>query len=479
MDPLNAVAMVNIFPRATLCEVRYGYSRHAHTIIGQVETLMAYAGGSTSQMWAIANGSIYNATSSGAIGAAAVSGLTNSRWQYVNVSNSGGNYIEMCNGADGVYTYNGTTWVDQSGSISGVTAANLIGINLHKNRVWFIESGTLRAWYLPTASITGAANVLDLRAFATKGGSLMAMGTWTVDAGYGIDDHAVFVTNKGEVLVYRGTDPSSATTWALVGVYQIGSPIGRRCLMKYAGDLLIITYDGVVPLSGALQSSRTNKKVAITDNIQFQIGSAVSSYASNFGWELAQLPREEMLILNVPIQTGDLQEQYVMNMETGAWADFQGIDANCWCLFNDEIYFGSNTFIGKFWDTNADNSVDIDFNCLQAFNKHGTEVEKQYTMMRPTFLTNGSPSVQGSINVDFDTSEPSSSLSTLTPSGALWDTGTWDTALWAETLALSRLWQGATGVGKWGAPRITGSSSERLQWVNTEIIGIPSPRGLL
>jgi hypothetical protein len=93
-----------------------------------------------------------------------------------------------------------------------------------------------------------------------------------------------------------------------------------------------------------------------------------------------------------------LQEQYVMNTITGAWADFQGWDANCWELFNDDLYFGSNTFVGKAWSTQADNGEAIEFNALQAFNKLGSENEKQVAMMRPTMLINGTLSIQGALN---------------------------------------------------------------------------------
>jgi hypothetical protein len=335
-------------------------------------------------------------------------------------------------------------------------------------------------WYLPTNSITGAASAFDLRSVATKGGYIMGMVTWTVDAGYGVDDLAVFVTSNGEAIVYRGTDPASATTWALVGVFQIGSPIGRRFYIKFAGDALLICFDGVYPMSGALQSSRTNPKVALTDKIQSQIGSVVSTYAGNFGWQLQHFPREEMLLLNVPIGVGANQQQYVMNTLTGAWANFHGWNANCWEIFEDKIYFGSNTYVGRAWDTNADAGADISANALQAFNQFNNQYEKQFTMMRPTLMTNGLPQIQGSINVDFDTSEPASSLSVVPVSGAIWDSGSWDVALWADTLTLSRLWQGATGVGKWGAPKMKSSTNGvELQWVNTEIVAVPSPRGVL
>src|SRR3990167_4488947 len=117
MKPADAVLLVNWMPRSTILEVRYGHSQHVTGIVGQVETLMAYSGAGTAEMWGIASGSIYNVTTAGAVGAASVTGLTNSRWQHVNIATSGGNFLEMCNGADGVYTYNGTTWTDQSANI--------------------------------------------------------------------------------------------------------------------------------------------------------------------------------------------------------------------------------------------------------------------------------------------------------------------------------------------------------------------------
>lgn len=472
----DAVAMVNYFPGTTSVELRAGHTRYATGISGQVETVMAYSGGATNKLLAIGNNSVYDVTAGGAVGAAALSSLTNSRWQYINVATAGGNYIEMCNGADSVYTFDGSTWTAQSGNITNVTSSNLININLFKNRVWFIEKNTLKAWYLPTQSISGAAAALDLSAFAPHGGYLMAMATWTIDAGYGVDDLAVFITSNGDCIVYRGTDPSSASTWALVGVWWLGSPIGRRCFVKYKGDLLLITQDGLLPLSGALQSSRLQPRVALSDKISAQISAATSAYGSTFGWQILPFPKESMLLLNVPVQAGNIQEQYVMNMITGAWCDFQGWNANCWELYQDDIYFGGNTFVGKAWNTYSDNGSAIAGNILQAFNYFKTPGKaKRFTRMRPTLLTNGSPSIQGSINTEFDTSAPATALSTVGIAGAVWDTGVWDTALWAETLTISRQWQGANGIGYCGAPRFSSSSTGlQIQLISTDVVMEPS-----
>jgi hypothetical protein len=469
MDPNDAVNLTNMFPSTTNCILRFGYTQFATGAPAQVQTLFNYAGSTTNKLIAVANGAFYDVTSGGAFPAPSVSGFANSKWQYINVATPGGNFIECCNGADNVFTFDGTTWTDRGGAITGVTSSNLININLHKERVWFIEKGTLKAWYLPVLSISGAANPLDLSAFCPHGGFLMAMGTWTMDAGYGVDDMAVFITSAGDVLVYRGTDPSSATTWALVGVFWIGSPIGRRCFVKYKGDLLIITQDGLVPLSGALQSSRLNPRVALTDKIQYTVSQSVGTYGTNFGWQILPYPKNNMLFLNVPVNATNLQQQYVMNTITGSWCNFQGWAAACWELFNDDPYFGGQNFVGKAWNTNADAGTAISWSALQAFNKFGNGRQKRFTSFRPAFQTTGLPQINGGINVDFDQTAPASQLAVASGSGATWDSGTWDSGVWGG-YNFTRAWQGAAGVGEFGAVNLAGTSlGMELQWLNTDV----------
>ena len=483
MAPTDAVTLQNWFPAPTYVQLRYGYSKFATGITGWVETIMAYQGGTTNKLFAAAGTAIYNVTAGGVIGAADVTALTNARWQYVNNTTSGGSYIQAVNGADKMRVYDGTAWhKDGDGApydITGVNSATCIGITLSHNRVWLTQSNSLKAWYGPTGAVGGAFNALDLSSFCQRGGYLMAIADWTMDAGYGMDDMTAFITSNGEILVYRGTDPSSVTTWGLVGVFWVGSPIGRRCFVKYQGDLLLITQDGVQPMSLAIQASRGNPKINITDKIQYAVSQSVSTYGSNYGWQLLPFPKENMLFLNVPTTESLTQQQYVMNTITKAWCNFTGWNAACWELYNDAPYFGGNGYVAKAWDTQADAGTVIMGSALQAFSAYGSPgINKQFTQMRPVLNTNGSPAVTSKINLDFDTSIPTSSVSFVPATYGTWGTSTWDNAIWGESLSIQKVWQGANGIGKWAAPHLVASSSGiSVQWVSTDVIWRPG--GLL
>lgn len=481
MNAQDAVILENMFPSPSDVVVRNGYTNFFYGFTGQCETIMQYSGAATNKLLIIAGGKIYNASSGGAAGAAMVTGLTNSRFQYVNNTTAGGNYIQGVNGADKMIVFDGTNWhKDGDGApydVTGVNTANCSGITLSHNRVWFVENASLKAWYLPTGSIGGAANSLDLSSFAARGGYLMAVMTWTMDAGYGMDDMTAFITSNGEVLVYRGTDPASSSTWSLIGIYWIGSPIGRRCFIKFAGDLLLITQDGVISMASALQSSRVNPKSALSNKIQYAISSAISSYGANFGWQLMQFPRENMIILNVPVNEGSLQQQFVMStIKRGngdwAWCNFTGWNANCWELWHDDVYFGANGFVGKAWDGLSDNGVNIAANGLQAFNPFGDDkLQKRFTMMRPILQSNGLPAILAQMNIDFDLSNPTAPLSFSGPSYATWSSSIWDNGLWGSDLSVLKNWNGCTGIGYWAAPRLkTASMGIQIQWVNTTVV---------
>ena len=474
MDPLDAVTLQNFWPGTNSVILRNGYTKHATGLPAEVQTLMAYSSGTSNKLFAVSDGKIYDATNTGAVGAAAVSGLTNSKFQYVNITTPAASYLMAVNGADKLRTFDGSAWhTDGDGSpydITNIDTATVSNITLFKNRIWLTTNNTLKVWYLPVNSIGGAAVALDMTSIFQLGGYIMAGMTWTLDAGYGVDDYLVFITSNGEALVWRLTDPTTPTGISQIGLYKVGAPIGRRCYTKFGGDLLVITQDGVVPMSGALQSSRLDPRVSITNKIQYAMSSAISTYGSNFGWSLLYYPKENQLILNVPISEGT-QQQYVMNNITKSWCNFTGWAANCWELHIDDPYFGGDGYVGKAWNGNTDDTSDIAGFGLQSFQSYGTALQKQCKMIRYHLQTNGTPSIFGNVNVDYNLADESAQLNFSTSVYGLWDSGLWDSAIWGAGLVPSADWQGATNIGYTFAPLIkTATQGIQLQWVATDLV---------
>ena len=459
MDPADAILLDNWFPTPSDVMLRKGYTRHSTGISGQVQSLMPYnRPNGTQTLFGAAGTAFYNVTSSGAVGAAVQSSLTNAKWYSTIFTTTAATYLIACNGADKPRYWDGSAWVAvdaaSTPAITGVTTTGLIYPFVHKNRVFFIEKDTLTIWYLPTDAVGGAATAFRLNGVAKKGGYAVAGGTWTIDGGEGVDDHWVVVTSEGEAIVYKGTDISSATTWTLVGVYNIGEPIGRRCPMKWGGDLLVITKEGVLPLSQALITDKT-KRVAFTDKITDAMADAASQYASNFGWDLTHYPNGAMLILNVPTADGSDQHQYVMNTITGAWCRFKDIEANCWAILNGEPYFGGDGFVGKLWGVFADNSTNINGDLKQAFNYFRARgVMKDFKAVRPIFASNGSPSVLATLNMDYEDNEASAALTFSPTTYAVWDSAVWDTGVWGGGLSPIKNWQTVGGTGTCAALRL-------------------------
>ena len=478
MAPTDAVYLENMFPSVSNVNLRGGFAKHKTGLPGTVDTLMTYNAGSTIKLFAISTGNIYDVTSAGSAGTALVASLSNSAWEYTNVTTGGGSYLYAANGVDKPLLYNGTTWtpIDAASTpaITGVTTTDLESPTLFKNRVWFIQKNTLKAWYLPVASVGGAANVLDLSSVMHLGGKLTAMATWTIDAGYGVDDNLVLISDKGEVAVYRGTDPTSASTWSLIGVWIIGQPISRRCVTKYGGDLLILTLDGLIPFASALQSSRLDPNIALSDKIQGAFASAARTYKDTFGWALLYNPLNNALVVNVPVSTG--QQQFVMNNITKAWCNFTGWNASSWALVGSEPYFGGNTYVAKAWTTGdngyMDDSEPIPTKALQAFNYFETRgVIKYFTRARPSIFSNGQPQIVIGINTDFQTVDQTGALSFSPTTAGLWGIGLWDVALWGSDVVITNNQSGVTGLGYSGAISFTSSSKNlQIQWASTDVV---------
>lgn len=455
MDSKRAPILDNWVPRPGWVELRAGYQTWANVGSSPVETLMVRRATSAEKMFAAAGSGIYDVSSTGATTTKVVSGLTNARWQYVNFTPALGTTVIQCvNGADALQQYDGTTWTTPT--ISGLPGGYLISnIYAQKRRLWYAlvnssGKGTTVAAYMPTDAISGAiAGTLDLGALWTRGGNLVAMADWTVDGGAGPQDYMCFISTRGQITIYQGTDPSNANTWSLVGTFEISPPIGVRCATRIGSDVAIITQQGVLPISSALPfDPSADRSVSITSRIQNAMSSAANSYFANFGWQVITYPLQQLVILNVPTATNSFSVQYVMNALTGAWCRFTGWNANCFEIYNDTLYWGDSTGnINQGYIGGSDLFAAISADMQVAFNYFDDPGRiKRMTMVQPLLTATGNVIPTMGVDADFGTSTISAPVVTFA-GGSLWDVAKWDVDKWA------------------------GGSNNLINWLSVEAIG--------
>lgn len=456
MPPTDALTLDNMFCGTTAVNSRNGSLNWATGITGWVETLATYSYFAGRKMFAAAGANIYDVTSKAAVGAAVVTGLTSARWQHVNFQAVDAvQYLVMVNGSDSLLNYDGTTWTKVTGvsahPITGVTTANLIHVNVFKNRLWFVEKNSFNAWYLGLNAISGAATLFPLGSLFKLGGSLQAMVSWTIDSSYGVDDYAAFMSTEGEVVVYKGYDPNFASSWALVGVYRIGRPIGRRFYARFGSDVIAITADGIVSLSASLLAERSKPQDAISFKIVNSISNDVTIYGNNFGWQPILYPIGNKIIINVPVAENTTQYQYVMNTITGAWSTF-GKKATPWLaacfeLLGDSLYYGGNGVVVQADTGSDDNGNVISVEVKPAFSYYDEPgALKYFTLVRPIFSANGSITPTYVLDVDFADSNPVANTS-YTSSGTPWNAVLWNTSPWSNISQIRKDWLVANGVG--------------------------------
>jgi hypothetical protein len=459
MDPKRAPILNNWIPRPGWVELRSGYFPWVFldSTTTPVETLMVYRALGNEIMFAAAGSVIYDVSNFGSA-VSDVTGLNSARWQYVNYTPALGTTVIQCvNGTDQLRQFNGTTWSTPSitGLPGALTTAAITNIHAQKRRLWYVlgngaGGGSTVCAFMPTDAISGAiAGTIDMGANWTKGGYLLAVTDWTIDGGNGPQDYMCFISNRGQVTIFSGTDPTSSSNFSLVGTFDIAPPIGLRCATKIGSDVGLITQQGVLPLSQALPfDPGADRSVSITARIQNAMSSSASMYMDNFGWQLISFAPQQLLMLNVPQVTNSTQVQYVMNALTGAWCQFTGWNANCFEIFNNTLYFGGNVGdINECFQGGADftNAINADMQC--AYNYFDAPGRlKRMTMVQPFITASQSITPVLSIDQDFIVQTQTSPIQILN-GGTDWDVGVWDIDVWFGSLTQTVAWLSTDAIG--------------------------------
>jgi hypothetical protein len=418
----NAVILDNWIPRAGYVELRRGFVPQVTGTPGPVESMIAYrAGEFKDKLFAACAGKLYDVSVQGAaLGAPVYSGAKSNRWNYTSFANPAGQWSIACTGADTPIGYNAGAWTPlaltgSSGPIE-LDPTSLFNVFGHAGRLFFLQQNSLFVWNPAAGAVQGACTLLDLSSVFSKGGRLVCGGTWSWQLGLQADEFAVFMTDQGQVAIWQGTDPTNAANWSLLGVYDLGPPLGPKAMVKFGGDLAIVTSDGVIPLSQGLALDRSElAKVALTQGIINPFSAAVKAYQANYGWQgilyagTSSSTEDDaaggsLAIFNIPTSTLQTSMQFVQNVLTGAWCRFPtGINSFCWEVANQNIYFGAAGGVYQWDQGSSDNGVPIVGDVKGAFSNFGVAGEKQFKMIRP--VMNTTPLVQPALDVDVDYQE--------------------------------------------------------------------------
>jgi len=392
---------------------------------------------------------------------------------------AGAQFIMLCDLINGYYIYDFAidTWSKvqegtNPGTINGVDPDLFCFVTVWKNRVWFVERNSTRAWYLETVGIlTGKAIAFDFGSKMRYGGFLKGIYSWTLDAGYGIDDHLVAISSEGDILVYTGTDPTTAGQFGLKGVWYVGeTPRGRRIANESGGDILIGTQFGIIPISRLVNGMQPgDEENYITAKINALFRQRYAERRNLFGYEMKIHPSEGGMLIVLPKLENTPYTQLFLDLTTQSWSVWLDVPIITTEHYRGETYFGDVENRIYYLAPGPDNVLvadpnaarEVRFGILTAFSDFGSPVrQKRVQFIRPIFIADSVPSYEVEAKYDYDIRPPTEegfSGNAALPTG-IWDDTYWNQSLWAGSYQIDQPVYGATGIGRMVAISLNGTS---------------------
>jgi hypothetical protein len=472
MPETDAIVLDNMFCQPSWVELRRGKATLA-TFTGNCLSVMAYNAISGLNLLfagviSAGVGSIYRVDNAGggSAGSPVVGGagntiqqVTNVQYDWTMLGTGTAEALVLANGVDNPLIYDGT-WHSITASSSPYAwtsgpspLTSLSQVVRYKSRLWFVQAGTLNVYYLPQNVFAGAMTLLPMGPNFNQGGSLACIVTNSVDNSAGITDYIAFVSTQGEVVMFEGFDPAQASTWFEVGHFQIGSPlaVGRRAWAKIGSDAALLTTDGLIPISKALVTDRSQPTVAITDKIRTAINGNAQTFGQNFGWQVVLYPTGQKIVVNVPI-SATASFQFVQNTISGAWSTWGQILSSwnpfCFELMSNNIYFGASGYVAQGDVGNNDDGNSYIVTAQPAFSYFGDpELLKIYTQCQPIFQVGGALTVVINLLTDFSTTAFPETIPVSTVTGAQWNVAMWNVSSWGDNQQIIKPWIGLNGTG--------------------------------
>lgn len=351
---------------------------------------------------------------------------------------------EALTSASGAAVADGANSVALANTLSGVDGADLSHVWSHAKRLWFVEKDTLNAWYLGAGAISGTATVFPLAGVFQSSGALLFGTRLSSDSGEGMDDRNVFVSADGEVAVYTGTNPNSAATWALEGVYKISPPLGKRAFTRSGGDVWVATEAGLVSLLAILAGDADVP--ALSFDIEDYWQGTIAERTSAFPFSATRWHSRSLLLAGVPAQQDGQPVAVVMNTATKRWAQILGWDVRHSVEHAGRLYFTTASGQVRQADTTGTDNGEPYYSVLAPMFRSGMANSKFASMSRVVYQGAGAPLTTLLVDFDARAFDYPAALTSWIEDG--WGSGVWGEALWGsaeDTVSLD--WQATPGYG--------------------------------
>ncbi|MGN6535210.1 MAG: hypothetical protein ACTHKQ_05695 [Mesorhizobium sp.] len=341
---------------------------------------------------------------------------------------------------------------------STLTTADLSFVWAYKKRQFFLQKGTLDSWYLPVGQLAGELTRFSLGGVFRLGGSLVMGATWSRDTGSGLAAVCAFFSSEGEVAIYEGDNPGEANSWALVGVYRIGNPLGPKSIMDAGGDLITATDIGLVPLSRALATDYSILGTeAISESIIDLWNQEVNARVGG-EWNVAFWSARQMVIVALPTINDQPVRWLVANAKTKGWSTYSGWDATCVHVFRDQAYFGSSDGAVQMAEVSGlDDGAPYTATCLPAFDQMGVAGYKNVSMLRAVWRGPYPITEKITDRADYDYSIPPAPSASSVSDSSVWGDAVWGQSEWGSVgieKNVYQQWRVAYGGGEVHSPLI-------------------------
>lgn len=495
LPPSDCVLAYNLIASESGLRSRLGYEERNTGLTGvtdsTVRTIIPFtgSGAGSGRLFATTQSGIWNVTAAGSSPTQVHSFASKTGNAGYGVSTvvvtAAGYFILYCDEVNGllVYSESGGSWAavtEGSGGtqISGIAPSRLVFVMSFKGRVWFVERDSPNAWYLPLGAIYGTATKFPLESVFRSGGTLVGLWNWTYDGGSGLDDSLVAVSSGGDVLVYQGTSPTSVDTFGLRGTWQIGAtPGGRRIAASLGGELLLLSRQGLAPMSKLVVGAVGSVEYA-TAKVANLLNRLMSTKGGEITWAVTENPEDNALMVVVPLGADSDNLQIVQAQASRGWFLFRSLPIQSVAVWGGQLWFGTQDgrvclHTGYVDDVKLDTGdyQPVSWSLITAPTTLGSARQKMVSLIRPLIIAESAgSSFQAEARYRYDLTELGP-VDVVIPGGSgTWDNALWDVDVWGGDAPPTQEFRGGgPGIGVEVSVAIRGSAISRVVLVSMDV----------